>query len=133
MKEERRHINMDNKAWSKIHQVCMEIWNLKSSGNMYFEFEVTFGVLTKVHFGKTIYCFKSLELRNPTLQILHKLNLKRGSYAHFNQTGQRGKLSFKLTTWVRNGFWPFKTQRNARKILENAKFKSYYLFQVRGT
>ena len=35
-------------------------------------------------------------------------------------------------SWVRNGFRPFKTQRNARKLLEEAKFESNYLFQVRG-
>ena len=39
----------------------------------------------------------------------------------------------KLTTWILNGFWPFKTQRNARKLLAKAKFESYYLFQARGT
>ena len=89
---------MDNEAWIKIHQVCMEIWYSKSGGNMYFDFKMKFGAFPKVHFGKTIYCFKSLEVRNPTLQIVHKLNLKRGSFTHFNQTGQRGKLSFKLTT-----------------------------------
>ena len=34
--------------------------------------------------------------------------------------------------WVWNGFRPFKTQRNARKLFEEAKFESNYLFQVRG-
>ena len=61
-----------------------------------------------------------------------KSNLKRGSYVYLKKIGHRGKLSLKLTTWVRNGFWPFKTQKNARKLLEEAKFKSYYLFQARG-
>ena len=62
-----------------------------------------------------------------------KSKLKQGSYVHLKQTGQRGKFSSKLTTWVWNGFWPFKTQRNARKVLVEAKFKSYYLFQAKGT
>ena len=43
---------MDNKAWIKIHQVCMEIWYSKSGGNMYFDFEATFRVLSEVHFSK---------------------------------------------------------------------------------
>ena len=40
-------------------------------------------------------------------------------------------LSSKLGTWIRNGFWPFRTQRNARKLLEMAKFESIYLFQMK--
>ena len=42
------------------------------------------------------------------------------------------KVEFKLESWIQNGFWPFKTQRNARKLLTEAKFESPYLFQVTG-
>ena len=42
-------------AWRMRHEAnslgCMEIWNSKSSSNMYFELEVKFGALSKVHFG----------------------------------------------------------------------------------
>ena len=64
--------------------------------------------------------------------MAYKSKLKQGSYSCLKQPSQRGKLSSKLTIWVQNGFWPFKTQRNARKLLVEAKFKSYYLFQARS-
>ena len=48
----------------------MKIWNAKSSGNMYFEFEVNFEALYKVHFKQDIYCFEGLEFKNPTLQTV---------------------------------------------------------------
>ena len=51
----------------QIHQVCMEIWNSKSSGNIYFEFEVKFKALFKVYFAQAIYHFEALEVRNPIL------------------------------------------------------------------
>ena len=38
---------------------CMEIRNLKSSGNMYSDFEDKFGVLIEVYFRHTIYRFKA--------------------------------------------------------------------------
>ena len=60
----------------------MEIWNTKSGGNMYFEFEAKFGELFEVHFRKTIYCFEALEVKNPMPQTLCKLELKRRSYDH---------------------------------------------------
>ena len=58
---------MDNEAWSKIHQVCMEIWNSKSSGNMYVNFKKTFGLFPKVYFRQPIYRFEALEVKNPML------------------------------------------------------------------
>ena len=67
---------MGNEAWSKIYQVCMKIWNSKSGGNMYFDFEVIFGVFPEVHSRQAIYLFKALEVRNPMLQTMHKLELK---------------------------------------------------------
>ena len=67
------------------------------------------------------------------LQTMCILELKRESYAHLKQTGHRWKLSLKLASWIWNGFWPFKTHRNARKLLEEAKFESPYLFQAKGT
>ena len=40
----------------------------------------TFGVLLEVHFLHTIYHFKALEVKNPTLQTMHDLELKWGRY-----------------------------------------------------
>ena len=94
--------------------------------------KVHFGQIV-YHFHQTIYHFEALEVRNPILQTMFKSELKRGSCVHLKKTGQRGKQSSKLITWVWNGFWPFKTQRNARKVLVEAKFKSYYLFQAKDT
>ena len=42
----------------------MEIWNSKSSDNMYFDFKETFGVLPEVHFGQAIYRFEALKVTN---------------------------------------------------------------------
>ena len=67
---------MESEAWSKIHQVCMEIWNSKYGGKIYFEFEATFGALSKVHFGQTIYRFEALKVKNPMLQIVKKIRTK---------------------------------------------------------
>ena len=40
----------------------------------------TFGALPEVHFLHAIYHFKSLEVKNPTLQTVHDLELKWGRY-----------------------------------------------------
>ena len=42
-------------------------------------------------------------------------------------------MSSKLITRIRNGFWAFKTQRNARILLAEAEFESPYLFQMTDT
>ena len=65
----------------------MKIWNSKSGDNMYSKFKVTFGVFSEVHFGQSVYFFKALEVRSPMLQIVCKLERKRGSYVHLNQIG----------------------------------------------
>ena len=80
-----------------MKQICMEIWNSKSGGNIYSKFEVKFGALPKVYFGQTIYRLKALEAKNPTLQMVHKLELKWESYECLKQTGQRRMLSSKFT------------------------------------
>ena len=43
----------------------------------------TFGVLPGVHFMHTICRFEAREVRNPTLQIVHKSELKWRSYSHW--------------------------------------------------
>ena len=78
---------MENEAWSKIHQVCMEIWNLKSGSNIYFEFKVKFWALLEVNFRQTIYHFEAWEVRYPTLQMIHKSELKWGSCVCLKQAG----------------------------------------------
>ena len=55
---------MDNEAWSKIHQVCMEIWNSRFDGNMYSDFKATFGVFPEIHFWQVVYRFEALEVKN---------------------------------------------------------------------
>ena len=42
-------------------------WNLNSSYNIYYDFEMIFGVLSKVIFGHVTYCFEDQEAKNPTL------------------------------------------------------------------
>ena len=43
---------------------CMEIWNSKSGGNIYSEFEDRFEILLEVHFRHTIYRFEAHELKS---------------------------------------------------------------------
>ena len=74
-----------------------ELWNSKSGGNMYSYFETKFRALSELYFGKTIYHLEDLEVQNPTLQIICKLDLKWGSYVHLKQIGQRRMLSLKFT------------------------------------
>ncbi|KAL6348623.1 hypothetical protein AAG906_016147 [Vitis piasezkii] len=45
----------------------------------------TFGALPDVHFLHSIYHFKSQEVKNPMLQTVHDLELKRRSYSHFKK------------------------------------------------
>ena len=54
---------------------------------MYSKFKATFGVFSEVHFEQSVYFFKALEVRSPMLQIVCKLEQKRGSYVHLNQIG----------------------------------------------
>ena len=77
---------MVNEACSKIQQVCMEIWNSKSSSNMYSKFKVKFGALLEVNFRQAKYYFEAWEVRNPTLQMVYKSKLKRGSHMCLKQT-----------------------------------------------
>ena len=64
----------------------MEIWNVKFGGNMYFDFEVKFGVLSEVHFRQAIYRFESMEVKNPTFQIVYKSELKQINYDYLKIT-----------------------------------------------
>ena len=43
----------------------------------------TFGALPEVHFLHSIYHFKAQEVKNPMLQTVRDLELKRRSYSHF--------------------------------------------------
>ena len=65
-----------------------------------------------------LYITKALEVKSPMLQTMYKLKLKRGgNYSCLKQTRQRRMLSSKLITWISNGFWQFKTQKNVRLFL----------------
>ena len=79
---------MDNEAWSKLIKVSMEIWNLKSGGNMHSNFEVKFEAYFEVHFRHTIYCFEVREVMSLTLQTVYKLELKQRIYSHLKTTTQ---------------------------------------------
>ena len=46
-----------------------------------------FGASLEVHFRQAMYCFETLEVKNPTLQMLHKSKLKQGSCTRLKQTG----------------------------------------------
>ena len=83
----RKQISQDSWArrkgkqtWIMRHEAnssnCMEIWNSKSGGNMSFDFEVKFGAFFEVYFRKAIYFFKTLEVKNLTLQTVCKSELK---------------------------------------------------------
>ena len=41
---------------------CMEVWNSKFGGNVYFDFEAKFGALPEVHFIHIIYLSNMREL-----------------------------------------------------------------------
>ena len=57
--------------------------------------------------------------------------LKQRSYAYLKRIGQRIMLSSKLLTWIHNGFWSFRTQKNAMKLLAELEFKPSYLLRAR--
>ena len=42
-------------------------WNSNSSNNIYYDFEVIFGVFHKIIFGYAIYRFEAQEVKNPTI------------------------------------------------------------------
>ena len=58
----------------------------------------TFGALPRVHFMHTICRFKSQEVRNPTLQTVHELELKWRNYSHWKPIVP----SWKLISQLRN-------------------------------
>ena len=60
----------------------MEIWNTKFGHNTYSDFEEKFGAFFEVHFRQTIYHFEALEVKNLTLQIVCKSELKQKRYDH---------------------------------------------------
>ena len=55
-------------VWSKCNQVYMEIWNSKSSHNMYYDLKVKFRALPNVIFGYSIYHFKAWEVKSPNFK-----------------------------------------------------------------
>ena len=62
----------------------------------------TFRVLHGVPFMHTICFFKAWEVRSPTLQTVHELELKRRSYGHLKTTASScGKIS-QLRNQLRN-------------------------------
>ena len=56
----------------------------------------TFGALPEVQFLHAIYHFKAFEVKNPTLQTVHDLELKRGRYG-FRKTTALGLCEIRTT------------------------------------
>ena len=54
----------------------------------------TFGALPEVHFLHAVYRFKAQEVKNPTLQTVYDLELKRGRYG-FQKTTAPGLRKFR--------------------------------------
>ena len=89
------------KTWEMRHEArfsCIEIWNSKSSGNMYSDFEDKFGVIPKIHFRHTIYRFEAREVKSPTLQMVYKSELKWRSDGNLKTTAQSSRV---ISKW----FW----------------------------
>ena len=64
----------------------MEIWNTKFGHNTYSDFEEKFGAFFEVHFRQAIYRFESMEVKNPTFQIVYKSELKQINYDYLKIT-----------------------------------------------
>ena len=96
---------MGNEAWNKI-QLHGNL-SLKSGGNIYFDFEDKFEVLSEVHFRHTIYHFKDQEVRSLTLQTVYKSNLKWRSYNHLKTTTSSWRT---ISKWFQNSTYEFEIQ-----------------------
>ena len=61
----------DKQTWIMSYEAntssCMEVWNSKSSGNMYSKFETKFRSIIEVHFMHAIYHFEAREIKSPIL------------------------------------------------------------------
>ena len=87
---------MGNDAWNKIHHVCMEIWNSKSNGNIYFDFEATFKVYSKVHFGQAIYCVQSSRSQESNASNSAQIRAKKRKVWAFEANQLDRKVEFKI-------------------------------------
>ena len=87
------HLHEESRLWSFV-VLCQsqsrmqggktEESNMKNSrGQQLLDI---FQVLSGVHFMHTICRFEAREVRSPTLQIVHKLELKRRSYGRLKTT-----------------------------------------------
>ena len=89
------HLNEESKLWSFV-VLCQsqsrmqggkrEKSNVKNSRG--HELLDTFRVLPRVHFMHTICRFEAREVKSPTLQTVHKSELKRRSYGRLKTTAQ---------------------------------------------
>ncbi len=78
--------------------------NQKTAAAVFFG---TFGALPEVHFLHAIYRFEAQEVKNPTLQTVHDLELKRGSYGLRKKTAP-GMRKFRIPSeWYANFAHPF--------------------------
>ena len=59
--------NMRNKVEGYSLKFIHSNWNSNSSSNVYYDFEVIFGVLLEVIFRHAIYHFEAHEIKNPML------------------------------------------------------------------
>ena len=72
-----KQANMRKKAEEYNLKFKHSNWNSKSNSNIYYVFEVKFGVFLEVIFRHAIYFFKAREVKNPTLSMVCKSKLKR--------------------------------------------------------
>lgn len=80
MERIREQENMRKKVEGYSFKFIHSNWNSKSGSNIYYEFEMKFGVFPEVIFGHAIYSFEAREAKNPMLQTVHKSELKQGKY-----------------------------------------------------
>ena len=77
------------KTWKMRHEArfnYMEIYNSKSGGNIYSDFEDKFGAFYRVHFRYNTYFFVAWEVKSPMLQTICKSELKWRSYGYLQTT-----------------------------------------------
>ena len=97
------------KTWEMRHEVrfnYMEIWNSKSDGNMYSNFEDKFGVLPKVHLDILHISFRSSRSQesNASNDVQIKIEMNKLWSFEDNYAKLKGHFEMisKFNLWIRN-------------------------------
>ena len=85
-----------------------------------------FEALSGAQIMHTIYCFEAWEVRNPVLQTVHDLDLKRRSYGHFKTDGAEYKNAPSFKNGLRNSHFDYKMISK----LQNGLLKCFYFSMV---